>query len=367
MKLNRKYWARLTACLFAFAALTVTMACSSSGRDRSVHVDPERTTYRYYYQAENFIGVGDFPSALVSLDSALYYNPGLANIHNVRGWVYEQMDVPDSAKAAYLRCLSYQSSHPMALSRLSQLYLSSEAYETAATFLKRIAGNYPDSTDVHLKLAGIYYELENSLLAMDHLRAYLKATPAPKADYWRWLGKVYYQTKDYKHAITPLQKYTELVKDDPDGHKYLGFALFESGDYDAALSVLNEADRLSRNDPAIYIYRARYFLERDKPDAALQQLTLLEKIEPENQEMLYNLGVLKYKKSAFPESMGYFEKLIRIKPDYWDAYRFMGFLAERDQQYSEAREYYKQYLDNSNEQDSEVLQRFEAISLGEDN
>ena len=97
----------------------ILLNCSAGRAGRNKSPDRAKAAYNFYYLAEDEIRQNRFPQALALLDSAVYYNPGLANFHQIRGWLWEQLDQPDSAIAAYETCLIYKSAHPDVLSRLS--------------------------------------------------------------------------------------------------------------------------------------------------------------------------------------------------------------------------------------------------------
>lgn len=344
----------LLLCLF-------TWYCSSSGSHRKNQENP-KTAFVFYYAAERDIEQGNFQAALAKLDSAISYNDGYANFHQVKGWVYEALDKPDSAIAAYEKCLQYRSSYPEVWSRLGKLHLQAQHYESATFYLKRAVQEYPDSADINLKLGEAFYKYQKYPLALDYLRAYRKLVSIPEPQFWKWLGLTYYQTNDYAKAVEPLETYVQVVNDDELALKCLGIAKFNTGQHNDAISYLNLAAEYRKNDPEVYLYRARFFLLYNKPEAAREELSTGLAVDSLNKDVLYEMGVLDYKEEKFAESNKHFQKIIRIAPQYWPAYRYLGFLAERDNKLLKAQEYYNLYLKNTTVEDIEVLRRLENIS-----
>lgn len=344
----------LLLCLF-------TWYCSSSGSHRKNQENP-KTAFVFYYAAENEIEQGNFREALAKLDSAISYNPGYANFYQVKGWVYEALEKPDSAIAAYERCLRYRSVYPEVWSRLGRLYLQAKNYENATFYLKKAVQEYPDSAGINLKLGEAYYMYKKYPLALDYLRAYRKLVSDPNPQFWKWLGLTYYQTNDYIKAVEPLEKYVEVVEDDALALKCLGIAIFNTGQHNDAITYLNSAAEYRKNDPEVYLYRARYFLLYNKPEAAREELSAGLAVDSLNKDVLYELGVLDYKEEKFEKSNKHFQKIIRIAPQYWPAYRYLGFLAERDNKPLKAQEYYNLYLKNITVEDTEVRRRLENLS-----
>ncbi|MCB0292964.1 MAG: hypothetical protein KDH97_22105, partial [Calditrichaeota bacterium] len=116
-----------------------------------------------------------------------------------------------------------------------------------------------------------------------------------------------------------------------------------------------------KRDPEIYLYRARYFLRFDKPEVAREQLNLVLAFDSLNVDILFELGHMLYDRGEYSAGKPYFEKIVQIRPEFWPAYRYLGFLAEREEKYLQAQQYYKIYLDNTFEHDAEVMKRVEAI------
>ncbi|MCB9087584.1 MAG: tetratricopeptide repeat protein [Calditrichae bacterium] len=344
----------------------ILLNCSAGRAGRNKSPDRAKAAYNFYYLAEDEIRQNRFPQALALLDSAVYYNPGLANFHQIRGWLWEQLDQPDSAIAAYETCLIYKSAHPDVLSRLSKLYLDAGDHENAASYLKHLVKNYPDSTDGYLKLGIAYYLKGTYPLAIDNLKSYQRMSHPPRTVLWKWLGLCLYQTGEYQKSVEALERYTALIKDDPVALKHLGFAKYALGDYHEAISHLNAAEVYMKRDPEIYLYRARYFLRFDKPEVAREQLNLVLAFDSLNVDILFELGHMLYDRGEYSAGKPYFEKIVQIRPEFWPAYRYLGFLAEREEKYLQAQQYYKIYLDNTFEHDAEVMKRVEAIiSRGE--
>lgn len=335
--------------------------CSSSASYRKKQDNP-KTAFVFYYAAEHDIQQGNFPAALVKLDSAISYNPGYANFYQVKGWVFEVLEKPDSAIASYENCLKYRSNYPEVWARIGRLYLQTKKYENAAFYLKRAVQAYPDSASIHLILGEAYYKDKKYPLAMDYLRSYRKLVSSPEPQFWKWLGLTYYQTREYPKAVEPLTKYVNAVEDDALALKCLGIAKFNAGEHHDAITYLNLASELRKDDPEIYLYRARYFLVYGKPDLARQELSTALSVDSSNTDVLYELGVLDYKEEKYEKSKKHLAALIAKTPHYWPAYRYLGFLAEREENFLKAKEYYTLYLNNSTVEDTEVLQRVNNIS-----
>ncbi len=325
-----------------------------------------KSAFSFYYDAIANVEAGQFESALAKLDSAIARRPTVANFYQVKGWVFTQLGQVDSAVAAYQKCLSYKSHYPEVWISLGKLYMEVEDYENAMVYLRRAVQAIPDSTRLQLLLGQSYFHTGKYHLAIDFLTAYKKSSPSPKIDYWKWLGMTEYAMGKYTSAIKKLEHYISVRKTDPIALKYLGLAKFADNKYDEAISYLNRAGEYLPDDTEIYLYRARYFLNMNKPDIAREQLMVGLQYDSTNAELLLQLGVMAYEDEQYNASEEFLHKLIRYHPQFWKAYRYLGFLEERNQHPIQAYQYFKLYLDHSFENDPEVSQRMKKI-LNENN
>ncbi|GEM_PF-3172614 len=336
------------------------IACSGRQATTTTSTQP-KSAFSFYYDALAEVEAGQFENALANLDSAIVRRPGVANFYQVKGWVFTQLGQADSAIAAYQKCLSYKSHYPEVWISLGKLYMEVKDYENAALYLRKAVQEIPDSTHLQLLLGESYFQTGKYHLAIDFLNAYKKSTHSPVMDYWKWLGMTEYGMGKYDSAIKNLEYYVSVRKDDPVALKYLGLAKFADKKYDEAISYLNQAGEYLPDDTEIYLYRARYFVNVNKPAIAREQLMVGLQHDSTNAELLLQLGVMAYEDEQYETSKEYLHKLIRYHPQFWKAYRYLGFLEERDQHPVQAYQYYKLYLDHSYENDPEVSQRMEKI------
>lgn len=353
-----KSWSVADICLLLLAG--ILLSCSASRKSAPARENPDHA-FPFYYNALDDIQQGNFQSAVTNLDSAIYYRPGYSNFYFVKGKVYEFLQKPDSAITAYEQSLKLKSHNPEVRLRLGKLYLQEGEYENAAVNYKRAVLAYPDSTDLLLQLGKAYFLSGRYRLAMDQFKRYRRTANKPATELEKWRGMTLFEIGNYSEAAELLEKYLQAVPDDPQAQKYFGFTKFQMKQYDQAISALNRSLKYNPNDAELYLYRARYFLILDKPGAALEQLQLGLKLDSMNTDILYELGLFYYTRSKFQESKRYLHKTIQLAPDYWSAYRLLGFIYEGEKELEQAYQYYTLYLKNSYSEDIEVRKRLQAI------
>ena len=167
---------------------------------------------------------------------------------------------------------------------------------------------------------------------------------------------------DAAEAIDPLERYVQMVAGDAEALKLLGIAKFQEKDYHTAITHLNRAGQLAPRDAEVHLYRSRYFFLFQKPRQGWEELRIALAKDSTNTQVLYSAGVLYYEKDDPVVAQRYLKRLVEARPTYWQAYRYLGFIAEQQADYAAAEHYYRVYLQNILEADPEVQQRLNSLS-----
>src|SRR5215470_11488329 len=126
--------------------------------------------------------------------------------------------------------------------------------------------------------------------AIAEFRKVLEEAP-DHPDSWKFMGLSYYQLKDYKSAIQPLEKALELKRkesrNDPDLYRALGSSYVQLNDYEKALPYFETLVRVQMNVAAnFYLLGVTYSNLRRAAEAseAFQQAV---KLDPKDAESWY--------------------------------------------------------------------------------
>ena len=335
-------------------------SCTSS-KKTILPKNASRKAFTFYYQALDDIEIGEFNAALSDLDSAIYYQPNYSNFYFVKGRVFEFLQKPDSSIKSYEHAVELKSYYPEAWDRLGNLYLFESDYANAAVNFKKIIQNNPDSLNCYLKLGQCYFRLKKYRLALDRLREYQQLSKEPSIELKKWQGFANYGLGDFQRAANLLESYLSNNSNDTEALKYLGFTKFNMKEYDQAITALNKASNTNNMDPEIYLYRARYFLIQGKKKDAFDQLRVGLTYDSLNTDLLFEIGKIYYQEKQIEKSKGYLNRTIEINPNYWRAYRYLGFIAEQENRLEEALSNYKLFMENTLAEDTEVSQRIANI------
>ena len=190
------------------------------------------------------------------------------------------------------------------------------------------------------------------------------------------LGDLYYRSgaadpRRYADARPYLEKYTQMMPNDPKGWSTLGRTLVHLGARDEALTALNKAEALGDKSKDMYRARFRLMIDRKEYEKAIadyersdpepdDQLRMAQVLvfmkQPAKAESLYvamvkdtaagsnrnakfalnALGKLRFREKDYPGAVGYFEKRIALDPGNDEAYYYIGLSYKEMKEYSKA-------------------------------
>ncbi len=320
-----------------------------------------RPAFDAYYQALNLIEAGDLRGALAYVDTAISIKPSYSQFYVLKGQIYELLHQPDSMLAAYEKALELKSYYPELWPKVARVYLQTQQYSKAVQYLEKALKVYPDSTQFLLLLGQGYYRLQRCRLAENYLRKYARRVNALPAQYWKWRGMVALCVKKYDVAISALQQAKTALADDWEVWYYLGVALFENGQLDQGLSHLNKALQLNPKLVDVFLYRARYFRHYNKPREALEQLYVALNMDSNAIPILLELGKMELARGEIDSAAKHLGRVIHLNPRVWEAYRYLGKIAEAQNNVAMALQYYTLYMKNVLYADPEIEERIRIL------
>ncbi len=248
---------------------------------------------------------------------------------------------------------------------LYEVYESMKDSDGAVSVLRRLLQKTPDDAELRLRLART---LEKAKKLPDAIREYeavlSRLDPREKLAVYKTLGFLYTETGDPDKAVASYLKAAELDKKDVNLYYNLATLYEKTGDKEKANQFLAQAVALqpedieSRLNLAESLFNkgnldeAQTYLDevlRRKPDS-LRALLLLVQIAdkkgdkkrlkelyekvyalaPDNEIVLYNLGILEYEAGNWGKSLSYFETYLKNHPKDVETLRFLFDLYKKE-------------------------------------
>jgi tetratricopeptide (TPR) repeat protein len=142
--------------------------------------------------------------------------------------------------------------------------------------------------------------------AIAEFRKVLDEAPG-HADSWKFIGLSYYQLKDYKSAIQPLEKALELKRNenrnDPDLYRALGQSNMLLKNYDQALPYFETLVRVQMNVAANFYLLGVTYANLNRSEEASEAFQKAVKLDPKDADSWYSLGVAHFRGGRLNEAI----------------------------------------------------------------
>ncbi len=202
--------------------------------------------------------------------------------------------------------------------------LLKQAYDLDKTDLEKLyyAASYAVNGSEYDKALAYYGELKEKNFTGESTAYYAKSLVSEKEDY--------FATKAERDKMVAIKSHSaprdeKVASKKGEIYKNIALIYIQQGKNDEAKKSLSEARIANPDDVSLTMAEADLYLKLN--DFATYKKLVGEVLEknPNDADLLYNLGVISSKTSAV-DAEGYYKKAIAIKPDYTNAYLNLAIL-----------------------------------------
>ena len=155
--------------------------------------------------------------------------------------------------------------------------------------------------------------------AQNNFETALKINPNYKEALYG-LAMVYGYQDRYEIAKLYLTKAKDLDNQFLTAWKWLGIVNNEMNNFDESLVAFGEAIKLNPGDSKLYVRRARLFSKGGQFEQGIKDLRLAAEMDPKNKRIWFYLGDILSKLDKPKGAIGYFDKAVKIAPNYGEAF-----------------------------------------------
>jgi tetratricopeptide (TPR) repeat protein len=211
----------------------------------------------------------DPAQALQAYARAAELTPGDPEPHLSAGLLDERQKDFTAAEAEYKKVLAIDAHSTDAAIGLTNIYMKSGRLADAEPLLRRLAGDRPDDSGLHLQLGRVLVAQKKNDDAIAEFQAALKASPKD-ADAERELADLYAAAGKNDLAEAAYRPLVAAHLNDPELHRALGRALLLEKKFPEAQQELLIAIRLKRDSPDAYVDLAFAASENKNYDLAVR-------------------------------------------------------------------------------------------------
>ncbi len=267
--------------------------------------------------------------ALTAISDKILANPNNAALYNERSKIYLSLKMFKEALNDCNRSLMLDSSKADAYLTRADLFFSQNKTRDSKTVLEAIEKKFPENTEALLKLAELYFFVQNYQKAIDYCNSALKIDVSiAKAYYLK--GNVYRESGDTTKAISSLV--TAIEQDNKFADAYLEVGLlYASRKNPLALDYYNNVLKYSNQNTDVLYAIAKFYQDVNEFDKAISAYnTAISKTTSNDKvkaQCYYNVGAIMLNgKNDKIKALDYFTKAITTQPNYVEAYFARGYV-----------------------------------------
>jgi tetratricopeptide (TPR) repeat protein len=288
--------------------------------------------------------MGHGPEAEKALRRALKAQPGNLSVYGALARLLHERGDRKREIAVYEEVLQIHPHHNPTLVALSDALLAEGRRDDAIATLERIIRYHPDDLRSVLRLGFLEYEADHYDKAVARFEKALEANPS-QYEIAYYLGLVRVRARNEQAAVAAFELVPPEHERYAEARSQIAGVYERRGDLTAALAEVEKA-RARTPSRQLDLYAATLKSRGGDFDGAVSFLQGLLVASPDDDELLYNLGVLYGEQKRFDDSLRYMEQALAKNPDNASALNYMGYSwAEKGENLEQAEQKIKRALE----------------------
>jgi tetratricopeptide (TPR) repeat protein len=287
---------------------------------------------------------GQYDDADAALREALKIDPDNLQIYSQLARSARTRGEPGAELAIYAEMLEVRPHHHATMMALADVQLGENDAEGALRTLLEIESHYPNDMRSVVRLGFLFYEAENFSESASRFETFLEGEPDDHEVRF-FLGIVHRRMGEDAAAIEAFSAIPEDSEHSAEAHTQLAVLYERRGEFERALKEVELAVAAKPTRPR-ELYSATLRAKAGDFDGAVAYLEGLLLQNPNDDELLFNLGVVFSEAKRTQEALTYMERAIEQNPKNASALNFVGYTwAESGDNLDEAERYIVRALD----------------------
>jgi tetratricopeptide (TPR) repeat protein len=296
--------------------------------------DPENL--RGYFALSRAYEELDRPEeAVKALRDALAQEPGNLSAYSALARLYRDRNERDAEIAVYREVLLEYPHHQGTLAALADALIASNRPGEARAVLDELVRFHPDDVRAVIRLALLEFDDGDYQAAAERFDRALAESPEDYEIAY-FLGILRERMGDVDAALQAFERIPEHHGRYADARSQIATLFERRGDYERALEQARIALRVAPSR-TLELYVARLRAKQGDLAGAVAMLEAGLAADPDDDELLYNIGVLYGEARQFDEALRYMQLALDKNPDNASALNYIGYTwAERGERLDEA-------------------------------
>lgn len=285
--------------------------------NKSMEKNSKLKEQTHIYLALSYANLKKFDEALKESDIALKAEPNDPEVHNILGSIYSYMRKWDDAINHFKKAVSLNVNSAKTSFNLAVAHENNEDYENAVKYYKNTISIDQKFLEAYTNLGWLYMDNDKNDEALVLFeRAIELKNDDPEL--LNNLGWAYSKVKEYALAV---EQYKKALKINPRSAvicNNLGIVIYQMGNLDEAYKYFQQAlslDESKEVEGFVHFYMGLIYIKQDKLKEAVDELQLAKKMDKNNTELYYYLGLCYEKLSQIHKSYKYWDIYMEVDPE----------------------------------------------------
>jgi tetratricopeptide (TPR) repeat protein len=269
------------------------------------------------------------------LREALEDNPDNLHIYIALARSHRERGDHEGEVAVYREILDNSPHYHAALVSLSDAQLKAEDLEGAMATLEELEEHHPDDLRSTVRLGFLYYEARRYEEATERFERVVSQTP-DEYELIFFLGIAQRRSGQPDRAIATFERISVEDEHYAEARTQIAAIHERRAEYADALAEVERANAV-KPSRELELYAATLRSKAGDFEGAVAHLETMLSEQPENDDLLYNLGVVYGEADRLDESIEYMRRALEENPDNASALNYIGYSwAERGENLDEA-------------------------------
>lgn len=285
--------------------------------NKSIEKKSKLKDQTHIYLALSYANLKDFDKALKEGELALQFEPNDPEVYSILGSIYSYMQKWDLAIERFKKAINFNSNSARTSFNLAVAYENNENYENAIKYYKNTISIDQKFLEAYTNLGWLYMDNDKN----DEALVLFERAIELKSDDPELLNNLGWAYSKVKNYILAVEQYKKALKINPRSaviSNNLGIVTYQMGDLDGAYKYFQQAlslDESGEVEGFVHFYMGLIYLKQDKIKEAVDELQLAKKMDKNNMELYYYLGLSYEKLSQIHKAYKYWDIYMEVDPE----------------------------------------------------
>lgn len=279
-----------------------------------------------------------------ALNEKLKENPNNARDLNSKSKLFLDLEMYDSALSSIDKAIQLDSSNENYYFVQSRAFKGQNRVGEAFIAAKNAENRFIKDPDFFSYLGKLYFITKDYGAAFHYLEIAEDLSPFHTETFFL-KGLMYLELGDTIKGIKFLELAIEQVPDDSDIFNVMASVYNNMGQPEMAIEYLKTGLRMNDQDPFIHYNFGVTMNNLGDPDSAMYYFAMSTRLDSTFYLGHYNMGILEFNKEDCEDALNYFSKTVREKDDFERVQAYMGYCFEKSGMNNEALKAYEKAIE----------------------